>query len=352
MVVDVAHEALIRHWLLLRTWLDENRDKLKQKRKIEAAAQEWLDAGKGKDYLLRGLRRAEAEDFQEKNADSFPLSYLAEDFIFESKVNRSGERIENFHISNSTIKSNVIFEDVHIDNLFFNDDNLTEANFVQFNTNNTYFNDNNIAQATFINTNSINVYFTECNLAGIVLIGSSLINSYIQDDSTNSFQNMQVNLSRCDLRNINLSGCDLCGIVLSQANLSNANLCEINLSGTDLNGSDLSEANLNKANLSGTNLSQVNFSKANLSYANLCGANFDNSNLSAANLNQAKLIGARLNAANLQSSELNDADIMACDFIGAINLTPKQVKVAKNWEYAKYDEEFRKELGLSKELGN
>ncbi|NEP61661.1 MAG: hypothetical protein F6K31_32700 [Symploca sp. SIO2G7] len=40
-VVDVAHEALIRHWCLLRKWLDESRDKLRQLRKIEAAAIEW-----------------------------------------------------------------------------------------------------------------------------------------------------------------------------------------------------------------------------------------------------------------------------------------------------------------------
>ncbi|WP_199316587.1 hypothetical protein [Chroococcidiopsis sp [FACHB-1243]] len=42
-VVDIAHEALIRHWSLLRGWIEENRDKLRQKRKIEAAAEEWRD---------------------------------------------------------------------------------------------------------------------------------------------------------------------------------------------------------------------------------------------------------------------------------------------------------------------
>jgi hypothetical protein len=61
-VVDVAHEALIRHWLLLRKWLDENRDRLREKRKIEAAAQEWRNFSKGKDYLFKGgqLKKAKA----------------------------------------------------------------------------------------------------------------------------------------------------------------------------------------------------------------------------------------------------------------------------------------------------
>ncbi len=40
-VVDVAHEALIRHWPRLRRWLDADRDLLRQQRKIEQAADEW-----------------------------------------------------------------------------------------------------------------------------------------------------------------------------------------------------------------------------------------------------------------------------------------------------------------------
>ncbi len=345
-VVDVAHEALIRHWLLLRKWLDENRDNLREKRKIEAAAEEWLDTGKEKDYLFRGLRLAEAKDFQEKHADTFPLSSLAEEFIFEGTVNPSNESFKTVHISNSDI-SGFIFNEVHIENSHFSSVDLSGASFAQTNINSAYFEGTDLNRVTFINTNFINAYFNECDLTGTALIKSTLIKAYLEKiDDFNASHNINVNLSGCDLRNINLSGCHLCGAVLSQANLSKANLCEIDLRGTDLNGSDLSEANLNKANLSGTNLSQVNLSKANLSDANLSGANLDGSNLSTANFNKAKLIGARLNGANLQSSELNDADIMACDFNGAINLTPKQVKVAKNWQYAQYDEDFRKQLGL------
>ena len=50
--VDVAHEALIRNWILLRQWLDECREQLRQKRKIEDAAQDWQASGKKTDYLL------------------------------------------------------------------------------------------------------------------------------------------------------------------------------------------------------------------------------------------------------------------------------------------------------------
>nr|WP_268896851.1 hypothetical protein [Hassalia byssoidea] len=34
------------------------------------------------------------------------------------------------------------------------------------------------------------------------------------------------------------------------------------------------------------------------------------------------------------------------DLSYAKNLTFEQVKSAKNWQYAKYDDEFRKQLGL------
>lgn len=62
-IVDVAHEALIRNWSLLRQWLNENREALRQQRKIESGAQEWLDNANIKDYLLQGAKLAQAEDF-------------------------------------------------------------------------------------------------------------------------------------------------------------------------------------------------------------------------------------------------------------------------------------------------
>jgi hypothetical protein len=39
-VVDVAHEALIRHWARLRQWIEENREAIRIERKVEAAAKD------------------------------------------------------------------------------------------------------------------------------------------------------------------------------------------------------------------------------------------------------------------------------------------------------------------------
>ena len=63
--VEVAHEALIRHWPRLQTWLDEDRAAIKLREGISQAAREWKDRGKeGEDESLlvhRGRRLEDAE---------------------------------------------------------------------------------------------------------------------------------------------------------------------------------------------------------------------------------------------------------------------------------------------------
>jgi WD40 repeat protein len=87
-VIDVAHEALIRHWPLLHKWVDDNRDALRKKRSIEEDAQEWLAKEKSEDYLLRGTKLSEATDFDQRDADSISLSSLGQEFVKVSQVMR------------------------------------------------------------------------------------------------------------------------------------------------------------------------------------------------------------------------------------------------------------------------
>lgn len=61
--VEVAHEALIREWGRLRTWLDESRYDIRQQRLLAAAAQEWDGVKCDKSYLLTGSRLAQFEDW-------------------------------------------------------------------------------------------------------------------------------------------------------------------------------------------------------------------------------------------------------------------------------------------------
>ncbi|VXD18177.1 Uncharacterized caspase domain protein (fragment) [Planktothrix serta PCC 8927] len=83
-VVDIAHEALIRHWDKLREWVNAERKAIKLKRNIEQAAAEWESNGKTEDlyFLLPGQKLIAAE----KHCGSVPLSYLAQEFIQISRL--------------------------------------------------------------------------------------------------------------------------------------------------------------------------------------------------------------------------------------------------------------------------
>ncbi|NWF69827.1 MAG: protein kinase [Chloroflexi bacterium] len=54
--VEIAHEALIREWGRLRTWLKESREEIRLQRQLHTLAQEWQDAVQDDSFLLRGSR--------------------------------------------------------------------------------------------------------------------------------------------------------------------------------------------------------------------------------------------------------------------------------------------------------
>ncbi|MFQ3628355.1 MAG: caspase family protein, partial [Cyanobacteriota bacterium] len=80
-LLDVAHEALIRNWSLLRGWLDDSREMLRRQRRIEQAALEWAKLGKPTrhEYLLGGDRLQDAISFQKTYPQE--LSTLAREFL-------------------------------------------------------------------------------------------------------------------------------------------------------------------------------------------------------------------------------------------------------------------------------
>ncbi|MEO0835786.1 MAG: caspase family protein, partial [Cyanobacteria bacterium J06642_3] len=77
--VEVVHEILIRHWSSLRWWLEENRSRLRSQRQIEQAAILWLQKQKQDDFLLGGVRLAEAEEIFIKYNDE--LSDTATEYV-------------------------------------------------------------------------------------------------------------------------------------------------------------------------------------------------------------------------------------------------------------------------------
>ncbi len=84
-IIDVVHEALIRHWTRLGEWKKEYQSAIAIERKIEEAAQEWAEKGKKTDYLLQGSKLAVAEEYQKSYPDLDMLDGMAEEFIEESQ---------------------------------------------------------------------------------------------------------------------------------------------------------------------------------------------------------------------------------------------------------------------------
>jgi WD40 repeat protein/class 3 adenylate cyclase len=77
--VEVAHEALIRHWPTLRAWLDEDREGRLVHRRLTEAAQEWETLGRDPAVLYRGTRLAAAADWAELHDDE--LNELEREFL-------------------------------------------------------------------------------------------------------------------------------------------------------------------------------------------------------------------------------------------------------------------------------
>ncbi|MET0458319.1 MAG: BTAD domain-containing putative transcriptional regulator, partial [Ilumatobacteraceae bacterium] len=66
--VEVAHEALLRHWPRLRAWLDSDRDGLRLRRHLGDAATAWDAAGRPAAELYRGGRLESADQWSRANA--------------------------------------------------------------------------------------------------------------------------------------------------------------------------------------------------------------------------------------------------------------------------------------------
>ncbi|MEW6497379.1 MAG: CHAT domain-containing protein, partial [Cyanobacteriota bacterium] len=92
--VEVAHEALIRHWTRLGKWLDENRIILQLLERLNQEAKDWSDAGKKDEFLLlQGGRLDEAAKL--KNQAKFTLNQLEQNYIDACVALQEREKIES-----------------------------------------------------------------------------------------------------------------------------------------------------------------------------------------------------------------------------------------------------------------
>jgi WD40 repeat protein len=92
-VIDIIHEALIRHWKKLRQWIKERRDAMRIERKLEERAKDWLNHRKSEDLALRGAELDAANEYFEKYLDWGQLDDDAQEFIqFSQNVKARQDR--------------------------------------------------------------------------------------------------------------------------------------------------------------------------------------------------------------------------------------------------------------------
>jgi WD40 repeat protein/class 3 adenylate cyclase len=81
--LEIAHEALLRSWPRLRNWVEEARDDLRTRQRIDRAAAEWLAQGRDPDLLYRGTPLQSALEWAVVHGDTLGLAEA--EFLAESE---------------------------------------------------------------------------------------------------------------------------------------------------------------------------------------------------------------------------------------------------------------------------
>ncbi|GHB07305.1 WD40 repeat domain-containing protein [Streptomyces termitum] len=83
--VDLAHEAILTAWPRLRGWIDEDRERLRQQRRLTEAAAGWHELGRDPGALYRGVRLSTArEHFTARSVENGELTSVEGEFLAAS----------------------------------------------------------------------------------------------------------------------------------------------------------------------------------------------------------------------------------------------------------------------------
>ena len=324
-IVDVAHEALIRNWPKLRQWLDENRDLLRQQRRIEASAVNWREHDYRQGYLLQGRQLGDAKRFWKSYAQHFPFSELTQNFILRSSRWQQLNRYK--WITLLAIPAFVLDYALHTAKVeqyyakFEENDSSVKRNAVIFLT-------RHCPRERFMGAYDLK-YLSHSNSGYFEERFRGMYCRPLDRRELGSIDLNRINFGAVDFRATNLERSNLSSSNLSGANFSSANLNHADLTNARLTGANLAEANLShtrlidaqvtnaflddalltNAELRGTSFRGTDFGEANLSGANLSNADLSNTNLSPGMLRNTNLRGANLSAADIGSVDLGHSDL-------------------------------------------
>jgi WD40 repeat protein len=104
-VVEVAHEALLRQWPPLHAAIEAVHRQLQVRTDIERLAGDWHEAGRDDSYLLRGARLAEVDELDTDLLDD--LEPVAHDFLAASRQHAAAE-LDRTRRTNRRLRSLVV----------------------------------------------------------------------------------------------------------------------------------------------------------------------------------------------------------------------------------------------------
>ncbi|BBD58033.1 pentapeptide repeat-containing protein [Nostoc sp. HK-01] len=269
-MIEVAHEVMIRNWGQLQEWLTECQEHLRKKRKIEQAAEDWIDKDKSQEYVLQGRPLRDAREFMQAQKDyrETALSSLAKDFVMASWRKQRSDRWKSigFFIAFPLIGTLIINVTINLHWQFLyrageilNKQDCNPNSELQF-----------LVQYMWLIGYKDNLQrrnFCGENLNGVYLPGADLSDSNLQNVRLNSANLQETFLLKSQLQGAWLVQANLRGSVMKSAQLQNSHLLGANLLGANLLGADLSGANLSGANLSGADFKNTTLTDADFRYS-------------------------------------------------------------------------------------
>ncbi|MFJ9154613.1 helix-turn-helix domain-containing protein [Streptomyces sp. NPDC102270] len=90
--VELAHEALITHWPRLQAWIETNRERLREHRRLSEVARRWTERDHDPCSLYRGTQLAVADLLFDRGTSDHDLTGRERAFLSASRVADSMER--------------------------------------------------------------------------------------------------------------------------------------------------------------------------------------------------------------------------------------------------------------------
>lgn len=274
-LIEITHEALIRHWPLLQNWLTQNNELLVQSRRIEEAAAAWKVNECAKGYLLHGTPLINAQKYNQKQSEQLPLSRLALEYLRQSIRQRNQLRMRLLAMAAVPLLLLSVASEY-----FVREIKVKES----YTSLSTYDSDKI--------THSIHYLVEGCKAFRKGQKRQGLLPYvYVSERLWGNCRSLiGSNLRGSDLKNLDIEYSELSGSDLRGADFSGSNLRQVYLIGVDLSGAQLMEADLSESQLRGAKLRGANLTQATFGRAQLEGIYWDGASLKEADLSRVETI--------------------------------------------------------------